>query len=220
MTEEQGVLKNDVYEADRPTTADRVHSGWSDDEERMLFLEARSARKTGRPLKNVFDLIAEATGRKPNSIRNYYYSKLKEASRERSGMEVSDEFSDICCQRFEPFTEEEVRSLMKTVLSAQAMGKSVRSCTLDMGGGSNKLMLRYQNKYRAVLKNDPELVYEIVSELQEEGLPRFDPYLPENRRMGRRKKTADENMPHEACRNCALRAYEALLDMVKGSKSV
>ncbi len=141
--------------------------GWSEAEEEMLFERAKRARERGQPLKSVFDEVAMQTGRKPNSIRNYYYARVKE------GMCEGASFHSAA---FVPFTDEEVRALMRTVLSAQARGMSVRACTLNMGEGDTRKMLRYQNKYRAVVKSDPALVREIILELEAEGIPAFDPY--------------------------------------------
>ena len=52
-------------------------SGWKPNEIEMLKEEIRKADMEGRPLKNVFDNIAKLTGRKPNSIRNFYYIQAK-----------------------------------------------------------------------------------------------------------------------------------------------
>lgn len=144
-----------------------TRSGWSDAEEKLLFEHAKLARENGQPLKSVFDEVAVQTGRKPNSIRNYYYAKVKEGACEGAAFHSA---------AFVPFKESEVRELMRTVLAAQARGMSVRACTLNMGGGDTKKMLRYQNKYRAVIKSDPALVREIILELEAEGSPAFDPY--------------------------------------------
>lgn len=144
-----------------------ARSGWSKKEEALLFDGARRARTEGAPLKSVFESVARETGRRPNSIRNFYYARVKEAT---PGME------SFHSAAFVPFEPEEVRRLMRTVLSAQSRGVSVRACTLSLGGGDTKAMLRYQNKYRAVIKNDPALVREIMSELRSEGLGAYDPY--------------------------------------------
>ena len=58
-------------------------SGWSDEETRALMDAAHRARAAGRPLREVFDAAAFRTGRKPNSIRNYYYacSRMEEGAR-------------------------------------------------------------------------------------------------------------------------------------------
>ena len=134
------------------------HSGWSEEENRLLWETADEAQSRGLPLKQVFDRIAEQTGRRPNSIRNYYYAQ----ARQRSGMRPA--------ARFVPFTEEEVASLVEEVLRARAQGRSVRSCLQRMSGGDHSLMLRYQNKYRSVLKNRPELIQETVERLRGEGV--------------------------------------------------
>ena len=52
-------------------------TGWSDDESRLLWETADEAQQQGLPLKAVFERIAEKTGRRPNSIRNYYYAQVQ-----------------------------------------------------------------------------------------------------------------------------------------------
>lgn len=147
-----------------------LRTGWSDAETALLKKELAEASRTGQPLKVVFDKVALATGRKPNSIRNYYYANL----RGRPGTE------DVPPARmpFNTFSDDEVRTLLRQVLTAQAKGISVRRCTMDMGGGDRTQMLRYQNKYRSVLKTHPAMVREIVKELRAEGVAAYDPYSP------------------------------------------
>ena len=161
-----------------------AHAGWKTEEENLLFTEVERGRESGKPLKAVFDAVAKKTGRRPNSIRNYYYARIKQ-----------DESRAACaahCTAFVPFTDAEIRSLLRTVLSEQARGISVRACTLNMGDGDNKAMLRYQNKYRSLIKNNPELVHEVVAELREEGIRAVDPCgeMPAVRRAGRPRKSA------------------------------
>ncbi len=156
------------------------HSGWRSAEAAMLFDGVRDARRTGRPLKNVFEDVAKQTGRKPNSIRNYYYAKLKE---DESLAPRGDN------PAFVPFTEEEIDRLLREVLTSQAKGISVRACTLAMGNGDTKAMLRYQNKYRAVVKGDPQRVKRMLERLAEENTPACDPYARVRRnRAGRPPK--------------------------------
>ena len=152
-------------------------AGWKQEEEELLFKEIERSESSGRPLKKVFEAVAEKTGRKPNSIRNFYYARIKEKDLSTTALHAG---------AFVPFSEEEIHSLLRTVLSAQANGISVRSCTMSMGGGDNKAMLRYQNKYRALLKNRPKLVEQVAAELKEEGVD-FDPYM---RKPLRRERNA------------------------------
>ena len=134
-------------------------SGWSEAENQLLWETAEEAQQQGLPLKAVFDRIAEQTGRRPNSIRNYYYAQVREHG------EVGQHPA-----RFVPFTQQEVDWLMEQVLIARAAGQSVRSCLQKLSGGDHSLMLRYQNKYRAVIKSHPEYVRELVDRLNEQGV--------------------------------------------------
>ena len=72
--------------------------------------------------------------------------------------------------RFVPFTQQEVDWLMEQVLVARSAGQSVRACLQKLSGGDHSLMLRYQNKYRAVIKSRPEYVREMVDKLNQKGV--------------------------------------------------
>ena len=77
--------------------------------------------------------------------------------------------------------------LLETVLHGQAQGMSVRSITMQMGGGDKKAMLRYQNKYRSLVKNNPEAVYAALDRLREKELAGYDPYSqPRVHKAGRK----------------------------------
>ena len=134
-------------------------SGWSETESQLLWETADEAQQQGLPLKAVFERIAEQTGRRPNSIRNYYYAQVREHGDDRQHP-----------ARFVPFTQQEVDWLMEQVLVARAAGQSVRSCLQKLSGGDHSLMLRYQNKYRAIIKSRPDYVREIVGRLNEQGV--------------------------------------------------
>lgn len=156
-------------------------SGWSAGEEQLLFSQAEACRAENRPLRAAFEKVAAATGRRPNSVRNYYYARIKEQDLKESALHAG---------AFVPFSEGEIRQLLRTVLSAQAGGISVRACTLSMADGDNKAMLRYQNKYRSLLKTQPALVKQVAAELAGEGVY-FDPYTAAGpSRAGRPRKSA------------------------------
>ena len=134
-------------------------SGWSESENQLLWETADEAQQQGLPLKAVFDQIARQTGRRPNSIRNYYYAQVRQ-----------HEEGQPHAARFVPFTQQEVDWLMEQVLTARAEGQSVRACLQKLAGGDHSLMLRYQNKYRAVIKSRPEYVRQIVERLNAQGV--------------------------------------------------
>ena len=124
-----------------------LHAGWTDAEEAALLKAAADARKERLPLKTAFDAIAGATKRRPNSVRNHYYTRLN--------------------------------------------GQSVRACTLEMAHGDTRLMLRYQNKYRALLKAQPDRVQQMCAALRQQGHAVPDPYLrdPDAPHVGRPPKS-------------------------------
>ena len=163
----------------REPSASIARTGWRSDEETLLWSEVKTARSEGRPLKSVFDSVASKTGRKPNSIRNFYYAKVRE--------DPEHEHSPA----FVPFTQDEIWDLLVTVLAAQARGQSVRACTLDMGRGDTRAMLRYQNKYRALVKNNPVLVSEVVRYMRENDMPSVDPYEKGMAKRRARKQRED-----------------------------
>ena len=141
-------------------------AGWQEQEIEQLRKAVKKAGGEGEPLRGVFESVGRTLGRKPNSVRNFYYASLK---REEEG-DVPQTVP------FEVFTQDEVRTLVRDVLVARANGVSVRACVHELAGGDRKLMLRYQNKYRSVLKSRPELVREIMEEIAEEDVEVFDPY--------------------------------------------
>jgi hypothetical protein len=144
----------------------RLRTGWKDEETQLLLNEVKKAEERKLPLKAVFMKVADATGRKPNSIRNYYYLKAKE---DGSGL-------DKRTVSFTPFTKAEIRKLIYDVLKSQGEGESVRSATLRLGGNDRHKMLRYQNKYRSVIKNNRALVQSVIEELENNGEKYFNPY--------------------------------------------
>lgn len=157
-----------------------THTGWTEQEDQALIRAALDARRTRQPLRTAFDTIAEQTDRKPNSVRNHYYTQLKSVEKTEPA--------------FLPFSEEETDRLLETVLLALGNGQSVRACTLDMANGDTRRMLRYQNKYRSLLKSQPERVRGMRKSLIAQGHPVPDPYVrdPDAPRVGRPPKATCE----------------------------
>ena len=133
--------------------------GWQEAETARLFTAVKEANAAGAPLRSVFESLSSDLGRKPNSIRNYYYACLRQ--------------QPDAAQRapaFRPFTPEETHELLRQVLIARGKGVSVRACVMSLAQGSHSQMLRYQNKYRTILKTRPELIAQVCEELKQEGL--------------------------------------------------
>ena len=157
-----------------------THTGWTEEEDAALLRAALDARRERRSLKTVFDSIAEQTDRKPNSVRNHYYTQLKPSERAEPA--------------FSLFSEEETDRLLSAVLLALSKGQSVRACTLAMANGDTRRMLRYQNKYRALLKSHPDRVRRIRTALMGQGRSIPDPFVrdPDTPHVGRPPKASCE----------------------------
>ena len=113
-------------------------AGWSERESNLLWETADEAQQQGLPLKAVFDRIAAQTGRRPNSIRNYYYAQV----RQREGG----------CERparFVPFSEEEVRWLLDKVLRDR---EECIKCDLCVRQCANEV--HYRDKKTGALRAD------------------------------------------------------------------
>ena len=134
--------------------------GWQEAETARLFSAVKEANAAGAPLRSVFESLSGDLGRKPNSIRNYYYACLRQQPDAAARTPA-----------FRPFTPEETHELLRHVLMARGQGISVRACVMALAQGSHSQMLRYQNKYRTILKTRPELIAQVCQELKQEGLP-------------------------------------------------
>ena len=148
-----------MQEREERRMEERKCVGWQEQETSRLFSAVQEARGSGAPLRQVFEDLSVDLGRKPNSIRNYYYACLR--NQEQNTPRV---------QAFIPFTEAETHDLLRQVLTGCGQGMSVRACVMRMADGDHSRMLRYQNKYRAILKHHPEMIAQVRQELLAEGV--------------------------------------------------
>lgn len=141
-------------------TTHHPKGGWKQEEIDLLFSAVQNAADSGRPLRDVFADVGQQLSRKPNSIRNFYYARVRE-------------MPELAARQapFRSFSDEELHQLLRHVLISRGQGQSVRACVTQLAGGDRAGMLRYQNKYRSILKNKPEMLMEVAEELRAEGLP-------------------------------------------------
>ena len=142
------------------------HGGWQKQEIDALQKSIGEAAQTGESLRSVFDRMSRELGRKPNSIRNFYYAQVRSQADPDGGRALP----------FETFTQDEVEQLIERVITARAQGMSVRACVRKMAEGDKALMLRYQNKYRSTIRTRPELVRRVMERLSSDGVAYVSPY--------------------------------------------
>lgn len=72
--------------------------------------------------------------------------------------------NELKAEKIIPFSEEETDKILKEILVQKSKGVSVRKAVLKLSGGDDKLMLRYQNKYRNIVSKQPERIERLMRE--------------------------------------------------------
>ena len=67
-------------------------------------------------------------------------------------------------EKIVPFTEAETDGILREILKQKSKGVSVRRAVLNLAKGDDRLMLRYQNKYRNVVNKEPERLERLLKE--------------------------------------------------------
>ena len=137
-------------------------NGYTEEEAKNLVEYIYNGKKEGRTLSGLFASYAQRTGRAKGSVRNYYYALLRTTGDERVKKLLNGK--NLSAEKIMPFTEAETDEILKRILEQKSRGVSVRRAVLNLSGGDDKLMLRYQNKYRNVVSKQPERVEKIMRE--------------------------------------------------------
>ncbi|MBR2397998.1 MAG: hypothetical protein IKA97_04450 [Clostridia bacterium] len=148
--------------------------GWSKKERENLIKLVAKYKAKDIPLKQCFSDFAKQSGRKKDSVRNFYYSYLQTLDYVPFGIEKKDVIV---------FTQKEVRELVCNMLRLLANGNSVRGAICKLTGDKKK-RLRYQNKFRTLVKRKSPVVLEEM-EKQKKSLRYYDPFLKQVIRIER-----------------------------------
>ncbi|MBR2337454.1 MAG: hypothetical protein IKA61_05885 [Clostridia bacterium] len=147
----------------------------SEDELRQLLEKAYNAKNEGGSLSKVFESFAQKTGRAKGSVRNVYYLSLKQMQEDKGYMNKMLGKNRLDVTKIISFDEGEASLLLERILIGVTFGKSVRRVINEMTD-SPKLALRYQNKYRNLLKLERERVEKTVQKIKDEYGKCYDPY--------------------------------------------
>lgn len=141
---------------------------------RALADAVQKGKSEGKTLTEIFGEYGAQNGLARGSVRNAYYDLVRKSRNEAfSAKYLNGEV--LTAQEVRTFGAEEERTLVKTILLGKRDGRSARSVIFDLAGGDAKLALRFQNKYRNVLRTKPALVRSLVEEIQAEGGAAFYP---------------------------------------------
>lgn len=139
---------------------------WEEKEVKALFSFIEACKQKNLPLTYAFLEYATSTNRKPNSVRNYYYLELEELQKnEARRKELNIDLNVHQKQEFLEFTKEEEYELTYYILQKAREGRSVRSSCLELAKNDVNKMIRYQNKFRSLLKSNNKLIDEINKKL-------------------------------------------------------
>jgi hypothetical protein len=152
---------------------------------KSILLSAYEAKEKGASLDKVFEKHAKKYGMAKGSVRNVYYNALKkvENSLEYKSEMLGEKF--LSAGKIVAFKDEESDKLLEAVLKGVTFGKSVRKVIMEISS-DEKMALRYQNKYRNLLKLEKDRVLKVCQQIKEQYGRCYNPY--EN------KKTEDFNL--------------------------
>lgn len=128
--------------------------------ELIAFLQ--EGKKSGKTLSALFAQYGKKAGRAAGSVRNFYYKLLKTEHKE---VQELLQKSALHAEEIVPFTEEEVDAMLLAILQEKAKGYSIRRAILNITEGDGKKMLRYQNKYRNLLRDEPDRIAKMAKEV-------------------------------------------------------
>jgi len=126
--------------------------GYKESEIFELVNKAEEAKNKGESLGNVFEDFGENTGRAKGSVRNTYYRLLRDSETDDSIRKKYFPDSSLKVCKIIAFDNIEAENLLKKILVGRTLGKSVRKIINEISKKDDRLMLRYQNKYRNMLK--------------------------------------------------------------------
>ena len=136
-------------------------NGYTEEEAKRLVEYIKDGKRAGKTLTKLFASYGAENGRARGSVRNYYYALMKNRKGDERIVKLLDG-SSLKVEQIREFTEEETDQALKSILLEKSKGLSVRKAIANLSQGDDKLMLRLQNKYRNVLKKQPERLEKIA----------------------------------------------------------
>ncbi len=121
--------------------------------------------KNAGTLSEAFTEYAELNGKAKGTVRNLYYALAKKAENDADFCQKYLNGQKISVSKIVEFTKNEEEELIKSILEQKLKGKSVRKAIIELANGDDKRALRYQNKYRNFIKNNPALIEKYSVEL-------------------------------------------------------
>lgn len=139
-------------------------NGYTEEEAKTLVEFIKEGKSKGKTLTYLFEAYGMERGRAKGSVRNYYYTLMKNANGDERIVKMLDG-STLSVEKIKEFTEEETDEALRSILAEKSKGVSVRRAIFNLAKGDDKLMLRLQNKYRNTLKKEPTRIVRLATEM-------------------------------------------------------
>lgn len=139
-------------------------NGYTEEEAKSLVEFIKEGKSKGKTLTYLFEAYGLERGRAKGSVRNYYYTLMKNADGDERVVKMLDG-STLSVEKIREFTEEETDEAIRSILAEKSKGVSVRKAIFRLAQGDDKLMLRLQNKYRNTLKKEPSRIIRLATEM-------------------------------------------------------
>ncbi len=139
-------------------------NGYTEEEARNLVEYIKEGKQRGKTLTYLFETYGLRHGRAKGSVRNYYYALMRNERADERIVRLLDG-SQLSVEKIKEFTPEETEEVLRSILAEKSKGMSVRRAIFNLSKGDDKLMLRLQNKYRNMLKKEPERIASLAEEM-------------------------------------------------------
>ena len=179
-------------------------AGFTDRQMKKLFERAAKAKNSGESLTSVFEELSKDFNKAKGSVRNVYYASIKRAKTDGEYGKKFAEGKELSANEIIAFKDGEADELLYKILRGATFGKSVRRTILEMTD-DQKTSLRYQNKYRNLLKRERPRVERVRQTIIEDYGKCFNPY----------EKTASGNRLENALKSEINRLYDRIASEVR-----
>ncbi|MBQ9117670.1 MAG: hypothetical protein IJY11_00505 [Clostridia bacterium] len=139
-------------------------NGYTEEEAKNLVEYIQDGKRKGKTLTYLFASYGVRNGRAKGSVRNYYYTLMKNEKGDERIVKLLDG-KTLSVEKIRAFSEEEADAALRSILAEKSKGLSVRRAIFNLSKGDDKLMLRLQNKYRNTLKKHPEKIAALQEEM-------------------------------------------------------
>ena len=100
-------------------------NGYTEEEAKTLVEFIKDGKSKGKTLTYLFEAYGIERGRAKGSVRNYYYTLMKNADEDERIVKMLDG-SSLSVEKIREFTDEETDEALRSILAEKSKGLSVR----------------------------------------------------------------------------------------------